>query len=417
MGGIGKAVGGMVGGLFGKGGSSQRMSADELQNEAYQSIKGVELPKIEDLRINPEDITFYQRTGQLTPQLEQAIAQNPSLMQQIQNNPELLAAQMATLRKLQQVGQEGGLTVEDKAKLYEASKAADRAAKSRTAAITQGFTDRGLGGSNAELMAQLQGGASDAEAAADTGFKVGAEANRRALDAVTQSGELASKLRGQDFDEAAAKAKAADEIAKFNTQNQRDVEMRNQAQKLGANQYNLEADQRVADTNVGMKNQLTQYNKNLLREDYDRQMDKANALAGAAGKYSAYQTGRAAQEDAAGVNKGQAIGGMVGTGLSLAGALFSDEKLKKNVKKSPRAFDKLLDHIKGVDFEYKDEDHGEGDRHGVLAQDLEKSKLGKDMVKELPEGKAIDINNAVGTMLGSQARLHERLKKLEKKDK
>lgn len=417
MGGIGKAIGGAVGGLFGKGGSSQRSSADQLQQEGFDAIKNVDVPTLESLRISPEDLQYYKQTGKLTPALENAVAQNPSLMQSIQNNPDLVEAQMAALKKIQTVGNEGGLTIQDKAKLFEANNAADQGRKSNREAILQRFRDRGMGGSNAELMGQLSGQSADANAAAATGFNVGAEANKRALDAVTQSGQLAGQLRDQGFSEEAAKAKAQDAINQFNTQNQRDVEMRNKAQILGTNAANLENEQQINNQNVDLKNNLTKYNKDLIGENYNREMDKANALAGAAGKYSAYQTGRAAQEDSAAVNKGAGIGGLIGTGASLVGGIFSDEKLKKNVKPAGASFDKLLEHIKGKDFEYKDESMGEGKRVGVMAQDLEKSTEGKKIVKDTPEGKIIDAGNAVGAILGSQARLHERLKKLEKSKK
>lgn len=416
MGGIGKSIGGFVGGIFGKGGKSQRNSADQLQREAYDAIKDVKLPAIADLRIDPAEIEFYKQTGKLTPKLEKAIAQDPSLMGKIEANPEYIQAQLGALRKLQQVGREG-LTIEDRARMRESTRAMDRSDKSRKASVAQTFADRGLGGSNAEMMAQLQAGASDTEAAANEGFNIGAESNRRALDAVLKSGDLGSKLRGQDFDEAAAKAKAQDEISRFNTQNQRDIEMRNRAQELGADEFNLRETQRLSEANADMRNKLTKYNKDLVREDYDRNMDKANSLAGAAGKYSAYQTGRAKEEDQAAVNKGQSIGGAIGTGVGLVGSIFSDKRLKKNTKPRSASFDKLLANIKGYEFEYKDESMGEGKRVGVMAQDLEKSELGKKMVQDTPEGKAIDVANAVGTMMASQGRLHERLAKLEKKKK
>ncbi len=51
-------------------------------------------------------------------------------------------------------------------------------------------------------------------------------------------------------------------------------------------------------------------------------------------------------------------------------------------------------------------------RAGVMAQDLERSELGRDMVQDIGGQKHIDNNKAVGLALAGLADMHERLKKL-----
>jgi len=102
---------------------------------------------------------------------------------------------------------------------------------------------------------------------------------------------------------------------------------------------------------------------------------------------------------------------------ALAAPLFSDKNLKKEVKQSKKYVDEMLEKLKPYTFKYKNSKHGKGDRVGIMAQDLERSKMGKMLVKNTPEGKAIDVKNAIGAVMASQARIMEKLKKLEELQK
>lgn len=122
-------------------------------------------------------------------------------------------------------------------------------------------------------------------------------------------------------------------------------------------------------------------------------------------------------------------GGEGGGGLkdvaSLAStfAMFSDENLKEDIKPADgKDMDKFLDAISAKEYKYKEgvsklPGAAPGERTGILAQDLEKSKVGKQLVKDTPVGKAVDIGQSVGALLASQAHLNEKIKKLEKKGK
>ncbi len=99
----------------------------------------------------------------------------------------------------------------------------------------------------------------------------------------------------------------------------------------------------------------------------------------------------------------------------LAMGLFSDEDLKKNKKKKDKAVGQFLDAIDSYQYEYKDKRMGEGKKYGVMAQDLEKSKVGKAVVNETPIGKAIDIGQAMGATLAALGYINKRLNGLEGK--
>lgn len=97
---------------------------------------------------------------------------------------------------------------------------------------------------------------------------------------------------------------------------------------------------------------------------------------------------------------------------------YSDEKLKKDIKKTSDAGNKvedLLDKLVPSTYKYKNQKHGEGERLGIMAQDLEKSELGKSLVKDGPEGKQIDLGGGFTALLAAQSEIMDRLNALEKK--
>ena len=100
-------------------------------------------------------------------------------------------------------------------------------------------------------------------------------------------------------------------------------------------------------------------------------------------------------------------------------AAFSDRKTKKNIRSakdkdmlSPKEIDGFLGSLYAYQYNYKDGNHGEGKQVGVMAQDLEKTQLGRQMVEETPDGKQINAAKGIGLVMASQARLNERLQSI-----
>ena len=94
---------------------------------------------------------------------------------------------------------------------------------------------------------------------------------------------------------------------------------------------------------------------------------------------------------------------------------MSYKRLKKKVRKvsakaNSKEIGELLSKLKAYSYEYKNPDHGTGRRVGVMAQDLEKTRLGKKVVVETPEGKMIDMNKGLGLALAAQSELSKRVK-------
>lgn len=93
--------------------------------------------------------------------------------------------------------------------------------------------------------------------------------------------------------------------------------------------------------------------------------------------------------------------------------LFSDERLKSDVKSGDKAARAVLSKLAAKTYKYKDERHGKGEQFGFLAQDLEKAGA-KSAIIETPIGKAIDTNKLSGINTGLIASLARRMDRMEK---
>lgn len=108
------------------------------------------------------------------------------------------------------------------------------------------------------------------------------------------------------------------------------------------------------------------------------------------------------------------MGGLSGIG-GIAGAIGSDRNLKTDIEpaRSDPAVQEFLDALSSSTYRYKNPEYGEGRYLGPMAQDLEKTKLGKDMVMDTPEGKMVDYGRGAPTYLGVAGLLNDRMDDLE----
>lgn len=111
------------------------------------------------------------------------------------------------------------------------------------------------------------------------------------------------------------------------------------------------------------------------------------------------------------------VAGSLMSGAASGAAALSDKTAKKNIKKASKDMDGFLSALSASKYKYKDETQEgafKGDNYGVMAQDLEKSEVGKTLVDTTPNGKMVDTKKGFGAVLAAQSRLHERLAGLEK---
>lgn len=102
----------------------------------------------------------------------------------------------------------------------------------------------------------------------------------------------------------------------------------------------------------------------------------------------------------------------VGAGAAAYFSAGSDKKFKKNTKPvTDKDIDSFLSSLKGFTFDYKDAArHGEGRRMGPMAQDLERSPIGKAAVSNEADGKYVDYSKLIPAMLAVLARHDDKLK-------
>jgi hypothetical protein len=132
----------------------------------------------------------------------------------------------------------------------------------------------------------------------------------------------------------------------------------------------------------------------------------------------AYDSSRTGAEREAAGDASDSFNAGIGAGGEVGAAIASDERLKKNVSSADREVEEMLDKIKPKEFEYKNSSkHGKGERTGVMAQDLEESKAGRQMVVEGEDGKYIDWKRGLGALLAASANLNKRLEEIEGKKK
>lgn len=135
----------------------------------------------------------------------------------------------------------------------------------------------------------------------------------------------------------------------------------------------------------------------------------AGQLTGAAQNYgnqvSGNQVGLGNSIAAANIGQANRTSGLIGQGATAGAIAFSDRRLKTDIERiSKEDLDELKATLKAYRFKYKSEKHGQGDWIGVMAQDLEKSKIGKGLVVTNKEGfKTLDMLKVMSLFLATLA--------------
>lgn len=165
---------------------------------------------------------------------------------------------------------------------------------------------------------------------------------------------------------------------------------------------------------------LTRYGQDYASSEYNNAFNRqsqiagmgqnaANNLSSAAGAYGSNLAnnyiGMGNANAAAQMQNHNNTMGLINTGLQAA-ALFSDERLKENVKPvDPKDLEEMQSHLRALAFNYINDKHGKGEWVGVMAQDLEKSKLGRTLVITDENGnKTIDQNKVLSMFLATLAK-------------
>lgn len=310
----------LVGGVASYLGNQQsgKAQADAIQR-ANDIIQSVPLPVLKEYY--PE---LYKQVAALNPELETSVSLGQSQMSGIATDPALRQAQINALLKLQEVGDQGGMTATDRARMAQIQSDINTNLKGQQGAIQQNLAARGMSGGMSELVARNLSAQEAANRQAQQGLDVKAQAEQRALQAIMQSGQLGGQISAQDFAQQEAKARAADQIAQWNAQNLQNVQSRNVGAKNQAQQFNAEAAQNVAGQNVGLRNQAQQYNLGLPQQQYQNQLARATGQAQGISNLAQQQAQNQQMQN-------QLIGGLLQTGAAYYGSKNKTSKIPGEV--------------------------------------------------------------------------------------
>jgi len=247
------------GGLLSQGDEADAENALSQVTGAYDGIKPPTLvsPDLQNYNwlqdLNPEHVNQGAdvQAPVLSAHTADAVNQAQSEMGNISTDPALRSQQMASLAALQNLAQSGGLNLQDKAALASVQDQAAQADRGRRQAIQQNMQARGMGGSGASLLAQLQSNQAATDQQSQQGMDIAGQAQQRALQAMMQGGQLAGQIQGQDFSQQAQQAQAQDAVNSFNARNQ-----------TASNQYNAGVQNQVAQTNAANALQSGEFNTN-----------------------------------------------------------------------------------------------------------------------------------------------------------
>lgn len=159
--------------------------------------------------------------------------------------------------------------------------------------------------------------------------------------------------------------------------------------------------------------ELARYSQDYASQEYgkayDREMGRLSQLTGLG--YNAAQgsadmwTNLGQAKAAARMGQAQQENKLVGDIIQGGMAMFSDQNLKENIRQiDTKDLAEMKSFLKAYAFNYKNAEHGKDEWIGVMAQDLEKSKLGKTLVFENAKGeKQINVNKVLSLFLATMA--------------
>lgn len=299
----GAAIGGVAGYMMGADDNS-----DEHLKRTLAMAEGIPLPVLK--QYYPD---IYQTVVSLNPELETAVNLGPSAMEGVSTDPALKQAQMKALLQMQEVAENGGMNFTDKAALNNIQNEVNTNLQGQQGAIMQNLATRGMSGGGSELVQRQMAAQGASNQQADMALNVKAQAERRALEAMMQSGQLAGQQQGQDFAQQSNIAQAKDAINQFNTANQQQVMTNNTSAKNNSQQWNAQNAQSTANSNTQNANAARQQNLTLEQQQYQNRLAKLGITATANQNLATNSAAQAAAQN-------QFLGSAISAGATAYGA-------------------------------------------------------------------------------------------------
>lgn len=311
-GGLGGAIGSIavLAGAGGKGG-------DKYYREAVQVIRAIQDPNFDFRQLSPPQL---QILAEIDPQTYEARV--PDEVKLVSDSPELRAAQIRGVQKMEEVGREGLPLEERMAARGINDQMAAEAARANDATLRD-LAARGGGGGGTEIAARMQANQYAANRANEQGSDLARDAALNRIRFGETAANMAGQVRGQDLDLRARNAAATNQfnqnVANMITQRNQDAaQERARAQTINAQQRQAVGEQNVMNRYGTQRENLER--KNMLEGSlFGARMSKATALATALGRRGLQKDqDKAAREEAIqniGSGVGRAAGGAIGYGF------------------------------------------------------------------------------------------------------
>lgn len=282
---IGTGLGAIVGGIAGLFGGGDDDAAAQAQQRAIDAINALD---VDDLS-KQVMLQQYQQNGRLDPEMIQNLNLNADQKQILTEKPETLARQQYAMNALKQMSQTG-MSAQDLAQMQEARSAVAEDTSAKTNQLLQQAQMRGQLGAGDTLASQLMAAQQGGQRASKEALQTAAAAGQARQQALSQYGNMAGQVRGQDY--TTQEANMQNELARqrFLDQNSIGRQQANVAAENQARMYNLQRQQGVGDQNVGGANTEAQRSASLranlslgkaeaLSKAYSGQADRAQKAA------------------------------------------------------------------------------------------------------------------------------------------
>lgn len=279
-------------------GKKEAKQAAGMTQAALDAYKNLYVPTIEEQKIalqNPELVGLLEN-----------INQQDSRLADVNTDPRLREAMMASLDELSKQG-EMGLSSADMAALNRIRREGAGQFQSQNAQILSEMAQRGNLDSGNQLALQMAAAQKQADLASQQGDRLAEMTMQARRDALAKSGNLASQIQQQDVGQQERALSAQDMINQFNTQGQR-----------GVQQTNLQNRQAIENQRATNANLQETSNKGLYQTQFGNQLQKTGGLAGQYGNMANMYNQQAANKQGAEQAKWQTIGNVAGMAAGAA---------------------------------------------------------------------------------------------------
>jgi len=315
-GGVAQGAAGLYQGYLGLKNMKAANEANKAAMDAYlrssETLAALTPPDLMQF-IQPYQEMLY--LGKMTPEQVMAQVQKDTEMAGIKIPQQLLDAQYKALGQVQQVAAEGGLTAVDRGQLEQIKSDLATQERGQRQAIQQNMQERGVAGGGSEMVAKMMAQQGAAQRGSQMGFDVASQAQKRALDAMQQSGNMAGQMRTQDFNEQSAKAQAQDAINRFNTSMRQQSETSNVEARNRATADDLARRYALQEFNIGQRQRENAARLGAAQQEWNNRWNQATGVAGRDAGFGNFMGNQANQyNERAGLQLGEAgraIGGMI----------------------------------------------------------------------------------------------------------